>query len=141
MQQQQDQWVAATDEASGAQYWYNPATLETAWERPQAAAAPAATDVPATPAGIDERGNTNPLGIPYLPNGGRMGQLLPARSAAEQKNMLKGGKDGLMAVRCVCVSPTARARALDTWCDSTGAPLAASGAAYKRTHTYTRVHA
>ena len=103
MQQQQDQWVAATDEASGAQYWYNPATLETAWERPQAAAAPAATDVPATPAGIDERGNTNPLGIPYLPNGGRMGQLLPARSAAEQKNMLKGGKDGLMAVRCVCV--------------------------------------
>ena len=50
--------------------------------------------------GVDERGNTNPLGLPYLPNGGRMGQLLPARSAAEKKNMLKGGKDGLMAV-CV----------------------------------------
>jgi hypothetical protein len=31
-----------------------------------------------------------------------MGQLLPARSAAEKKNMLKGGKEGLMAV-CLCV--------------------------------------
>ena len=46
---------------------------------------------------LDAFGNVNPLGLPYLPNGGRMGQLLGARTAAEKKNMLKGGKEGLMA--------------------------------------------
>ena len=36
--QQQDEWLPAQDEASGSTYYYNPATSETRWDKPAAAA-------------------------------------------------------------------------------------------------------
>ena len=69
--QQEEEWIAATDEASGAQYWYNPKTLATTWEKP------------------------GPAVQPPAPMGPRMGQLLPV-SEAQKKNAFKGGREGLM---------------------------------------------
>ena len=74
MQVQQDEWQSATDEASGSEYWYNLSTGETSWQKPA----------------VEQRAK----GL-TLPEGGRMGQLLPV-SESQKKNSFKGGKDGLM---------------------------------------------
>lgn len=74
--QVQDEWLSATDETSGKQYWYNPTTSETTWEDPASAAS-----------------ETTDAG--ELPTGSRMGQLLPV-TATQKKNSFKGGRAGLM---------------------------------------------
>ena len=91
MQSQQNDWLSAVDEKSGAEYWYDPSTGQTSWDDPGGGAVGAAAGAAAADTmKLDARGNVNPLGLPYLPNGGRMGQLLGPRTDADKKNMMKG---------------------------------------------------